>query len=78
MEDSLSTIVALTKRGYRLTLYRSASGQCWADLQRGWLLKRRIRVNLDRDRFERAKEILGARLTRKRVRDARLARLRSA
>jgi hypothetical protein len=78
MDDSLSTIAALTKSGYRLTLYRSASGKCWADLQRGWLLKRRVRVDLDRDRFEHAKQILGAGVTRRRVRDARLTRLRGA
>lgn len=78
MDDSLSTITALTKSGYRLTLYRSASGLCWADLRRGWLLKRHIRIDLDRRRFEEAKRILGTHLTRKRLRNARLARLREA
>jgi hypothetical protein len=76
MDDSLSTIAALTKSGYRLTLYRSASGLCWADLRRGWLLKKHVRIELDRGRFEQAKQILGADMTRKRVRSARLARLR--
>jgi hypothetical protein len=76
MDDSLSTIAALTKSGYRLTLYRSASGKYWADLERGWLLKRRVRVDLDRERFEHAKRILGAGVTRKRISDAQLARLR--
>jgi hypothetical protein len=76
MDDSLSTIAALTKSGYRLTLYRSASGLYWADLRRGWILRRRVRVDLDRDRFEQAKEMLGAGMTRKRVRETRLARLR--
>jgi len=78
MDDSLSTITALTKRGYRLTLYRDASGLCWADLRRGWLLRKHVRVDLDRDRFEQAKQILGAGVTRKRLRHARLARLRRA
>jgi hypothetical protein len=78
MDDSLSTIAALTKSGYRLTLYRSASGLCWADLRRGWILRRRVRIDLDRDRFEQAKQILGAGMTRKRVRDTRLARIRGA
>jgi hypothetical protein len=76
VDDSLSTIAALTKRGYRLTLYRNASGLCWADLRRGWLLRTHVRVELDRSRFEQAKQILGAGVTRKRVRYARLARLR--
>jgi hypothetical protein len=78
MEDSLSTIAALTKSGYRLTLYRSASGLCWADLRRGWLLRKHVRVDLDRDRFEQAKQILGAAMTRKRVRNSRLVRIRGA
>jgi hypothetical protein len=78
MEDSLSTIAALTKSGYRLTLYRSASGLYWADLRRGWILRKHVRVDLDRDRFEQAKQILGASMTRKRVRNSRLARIRGA
>jgi hypothetical protein len=78
MDDSLSTIAALTRRGYKLTLYRNASGLCWADLRRGWLLKTCIRVDLDRDRFEEAKRILGAGMTRRRVPHARLARLRGS
>ena len=78
MDDALSTIAALTKSGYRLTLYRSASGLCWADLRRGWLLRTHVRVDLDRDRFDQAKQILGAGITRKRVRQARLARIRHA
>lgn len=78
MEDSLSTIAALTKSGYRLTLYRSASGLCWADLRRGWILRKHVRVDLDRDRFEQAKQILGASMTRKRVRNSRLVRIRGA
>ena len=68
MEDSLSTIAALTKIGYRLKLYRNAYGLCWADLQRGWILRKRVRVDLDRDRFEEAKQFLGTHMTRKRVR----------
>jgi hypothetical protein len=75
MDDALSNIAALTKSGYNLTLYRNASGRCWADLRRGWLLKRHVRVELDRDRFEQAKQMLGPSMTRKRVRDARLARI---
>jgi len=78
MDDSLSTIAALTKSGYRLTLYRNASGLCWADLRRGWILRKHIRVDLDRDRFEQAKQILGAGMTRKRVRNTRLVRIRGA
>jgi hypothetical protein len=78
VDDPLATIAALTKSGYRLTLYRSASGLCWADLRRGWILRRRVRVELDRYRFEQAKQILGAGMTRKRVRDGRLARIRGA
>jgi hypothetical protein len=78
MDDSLSTIAALTNSGYRLTLYRSASGLCWADLRRGWILTRHVRIDLDRDSFEQAKQILGAGMTRKRVRNTRLARIRGA
>jgi hypothetical protein len=78
MDDSLSTIASLTKSGYRLTLYRNASGMCWADLRRGWIFRSRVCVDLDRDGFERAKQILGAGMRRKRVRDARLARIRGA
>jgi hypothetical protein len=68
MEDSLSTITALTKNGYRLTLYRNTSGKCWADLRRGWILRKHVCVDLDRDRFEQAKQMLGTGMTRKRVR----------
>jgi hypothetical protein len=68
MEDPLATITALTKGGYRLTLYRNRSGRCWADLRRGWVLRTRVRVDLDRHRFEQAKQMLGAGITRKRVR----------
>jgi hypothetical protein len=68
MEDSLSTIAALTKIGYRLTLYRDPSGRCWADLRRGWILRKHVRFDLDRDRFEQAKKMLGTGMTRKRVR----------
>ena len=68
MEDSLSTIAALTKSGYSLKLYRTASGKCWADLRRGWILRKHVCVDLDRDRFEQAKQMLGTRMTRKRVR----------
>jgi hypothetical protein len=78
MNDALSTIAALTRGGYRLTLYRSASGRCWADLRRGWVLRKRVRVDLDRDGFEQAKLMLGAGMRRKRVRGTRLARLGSA
>jgi hypothetical protein len=78
MDDPLSRIAALTRNGYRLTLYRSASGHRWADLRRGWIFRKHVRVDLDRDRFEQAKQILGAGRTRKRVRNARLARIRSA
>jgi hypothetical protein len=78
MDDSLSTIASLTKSGYRLTLYRSPSGMCWADLRRGWIFRTHVRVDLDRDRFEQAKQILGAGVRRQRVRDARLARIRGA
>jgi len=68
MEDSLSTIAALTKNGYRLKLYRNAYGLCWADLRRGWILRKHVRVDLDRDRFEEAKQFLGTHMTRTRVR----------
>jgi hypothetical protein len=78
MDVSLSTIAALTKGGYRLTLFRNSSGLCWADLRRGWILRKRVRVDLDRDRFEQAKQLLGAGMRRKRVRDTRLARIRGA
>ena len=69
MDDSLSTIAQLTKKGYRLTLYRSAYGQCWADLRRGWILRRHVRIDLNRDRFEEAKRFLGTHVTRKRMRE---------
>jgi hypothetical protein len=72
MEDSLSTITALTKSGYRLMLYRSTSGRCWADLQRGWILKKHVRIDLDRNQFEQAKQMLGPGMTRKRVRERSL------
>jgi hypothetical protein len=72
MDDSLSTIAALTKNGYRLTLYRSATGRCWADLRRGWVLRRHVRVDLDRVRFEQAKQMLGAGMKRRRIRDFQL------
>jgi hypothetical protein len=78
MDDSLSTITALTKSGYRLTLYRNTLGLHWADLRRGWLLRKHVRVDLDRDEFEQVKQILGIGLTRKRVRNARLKRVRGA
>ena len=78
MDDGLSTIAALTKSGYRLTLYRSASGLCWADLRRGWLLRKHVRVELDRHRFEQAKSILGGGMKRRRVRATRLDRIRDA
>jgi hypothetical protein len=68
MDDSLSTIATLTKSGYRLTLYRSSSGRCWADLRRGWILRKHVRIDLDRDRFEQAKQLLGTGITRKRMR----------
>ena len=68
MEDSLSTITALTKSGYRLTLYRNTSGKRWADLRRGWILRKHVCVDLDRDGFEQAKQMLGTQMTRKRVR----------
>jgi hypothetical protein len=68
MEDSLSTIAALMKSGYRLTLYRNPTGRCCADLRRGWILRKRVRFDLDRDRFEHAKELLGTGMTRKRMR----------
>jgi len=71
MEDSLSTITALTKSGYRLTLLRSPSGRCWADLRRGWILRKHVRIDLDRDLFEQVKRMLGTRMTRKRVRVSR-------
>ncbi len=78
MDNPLSTITALTKRGFRLTLYRSASGMYWADLRRGWLLRKRVRVDLDHDSFQQAKQILGAGITRRRLRYSRLARIRGA
>ena len=52
MEDSLSTIAALTKSGYGLTLYGNAFGVCWADLRRGWILRKHVRIDLDRDPTE--------------------------
>jgi hypothetical protein len=78
MDDSLLTIATLTKKGYRLMLYRNASGQYWADLRRGWIFRKHVRVDLDRTRFEQAKQILGAGMTRRRVRKARLDRVRGA
>jgi len=71
MEDSLSTIAVLTKSGYKLTLFRSPSGRCWADLRHGWILRKRVRVDLDRDRYEQVKKMLGTGMTRKRVRVSR-------
>jgi hypothetical protein len=68
MEDSLSTIAALTQSGYKLTLYRDTLGKCWADLRRGWILRKHVRVELDRNQFEQAKQLLGTGMTRKRVR----------
>jgi hypothetical protein len=76
MDEPLSQIAALTTRGYRLKLYRDASGLCWADLRRGWLLRKHVRVELDRGRFEQAKQILGAGMTRRRLPGTRLARIR--
>jgi hypothetical protein len=52
MEDSLSTIAALTKSGYGLTLHRNAFGVYWADLRRGWILRKHVRIDLDRDPTE--------------------------
>ena len=52
----------------RKTLYRNAYGLCWADLRRGWILRKYVRVDLDQDRFEEAKQFLGTRMTRTRVR----------
>ena len=69
MEDAISTISALTKSGYRLTLYRSPSGRRWADLRRGWILRKHVRVNLDPGQFEQVKQMLGPEVTRKRVRE---------
>jgi hypothetical protein len=69
MEDALSTIAVLTKSGYRLTLYRSPSGRRWADLRRGWILRKYVRVNLDPGQFEQVKQMLGPEVTRKRVRE---------
>ena len=66
--DPLATIAALTLGGYKLTLYRSWSGTCWADLRRGWVLRKHVHVDLDRHRFEQAKRMLGTGMTRKRVR----------
>jgi len=71
MEDALSKITALTKSGYRLTLFRTPSGRCWADLRRGWILRKRVRIDLDRDRFEQVKSKLGTGMTRRRVRVSR-------
>ena len=71
MEDSLATITALTKSGDRLTLFRSPSGRCWADLRRGWILRKHVRIDLDRDQFEQVKKMLGTGMTRKRVRVSR-------
>jgi hypothetical protein len=68
MEDALSTIAALTKSGYKLTLYRSPSGRRWADLRRGWILRKHIRVNLDPGQFEKVKQMLGSEVTRTRKR----------
>src|SRR5262249_19121771 len=73
MEDSLATITALTKSGYKLTLFRSPSGRCWADLRRGWILRKHLRVEFDRDQFEQAKTMLGTGMTRKRGRSTGLA-----
>jgi hypothetical protein len=49
-------------------LYRNTSGKRWADLRRGWILRKRVCVDLDRDGFEQAKQMLGTQMTRKRVR----------
>ena len=77
MEDSLATITALTKSGDRLTLFRSPSGRCWADLRRGWILRKHVRIDLDRDQFEQVKKMLGTGMTRKRFRVSRLTGLAS-
>ena len=69
MKDSLSTITDLTKSGYRLTLYKSPLGRCWADLRRGWILRKHVRVNLDPGQFEQVKQMLGPEVTRKRMRE---------
>ena len=69
MEDSLSTIAALRKDGYSLTLYRNPyTGRRWADLRRGWIFRKRVQVDLDPDQFEQAKQILGTGITRRRMR----------
>ena len=77
MEDSLATITALTKSGYKLTLFRCPSGRCWADLRRGWILRKHVRIDLDRDQFEQVKKMLGTGMTRKRFRVSRLTGLAS-
>jgi hypothetical protein len=69
MEDSLSTIAALRKSGYNLTLYRNPyTGRRWADLRRGWIFRKHVQVDLDPAQFEQAKQILGTGITRKRMR----------
>jgi hypothetical protein len=75
MEDSLSRITALTKSGYRLMLFRSPSGRCWAELRRGWILRKHVHVDLDGDQFEQVKRMLGTSTERKRVRVSRLTGL---
>ena len=56
----MTRITGLMKSGYTLYLQRNNMGVCFADLSRGWWpLKTRVRIDLDRQEFESAKELLG-------------------
>ncbi len=70
MADPLAQIEDLIDDGYALYLHRDHTGACSAVLSRGWLFKQKVRVRLDRQQFERAKDLLGE-TSRHRVKLAR-------
>ena len=59
MDDPMWEISALIKRGYRLHLYSTIGGECWAELRR-WVYRKRIRLELTRIQFEEAKKVFFA------------------
>ena len=55
----MTRIAGLIGDGYALYLERDHAGNCQALMTRGWLLRRRVRIPLDRQQFEQAKRLLG-------------------
>ena len=58
MHDPIAQITNLMQDGYTLYLHRDHTGLCSADLSRGWLFKKRVRLRLNRRQFDEAKELL--------------------